>query len=146
MKKNEKKFGKVKKSLYLCIGLGTIAQLNIFHKQFFKMANFLCVKYADLVTNGKKVWFMGRSNCMDLAAQCVPSHVISDLTLFGRSAHDQVHIIENDGSIETRKVLTTTEWQTSVGFARIKNNIQRKIRTRKYTSEGVLISEKITLE
>lgn len=63
MKKNEKKFGKVKKSLYLCIGLGTIAQ---FHKQFFTnnfsnkfiMANFLAEKYADLVTNGK-VWFMG---------------------------------------------------------------------------------------
>jgi len=108
------------------------------------MANFLAEKYADLVTNGK-VWFMGRSNHMDLAAKCVPSHVISDLRLFGRSAHDQVHIFEN-GEIETRKVLTTTEWQTSVGFARIKNNIQRKIRTRKYTSEGVLISEKITLE
>ena len=107
------------------------------------MANFLAEKYADLVTNGK-VWFMGRSNHMDLAHKCVPSHVISDLTLFGRSA-DQVHIFEN-GEIETRKVLTTTEWQTSVGFARIKNNIQRKIRTRKYTSEGVLISEKITLE
>ena len=71
------------------------------------MANFLAEKYADLVTNGK-VWFMGRSNHMDLAAKCVPSHVISDLTLFGRSAHDQVHIFEN-GEIETRKVFTTTE-------------------------------------
>ena len=112
------------------------------------MANFLVEKYAELATktkHGKVVWFMGRSNHIDLAAKCVPSHVIDDLHLFGRSAHDQVHIFEN-GEIETRKVLATTEWQTSVGFARVRNNIQRKIRCRKYTSEGVLISEKITLE
>ena len=35
MKKNEKKFGKVKKSPYLCIGLGTIAQLNNFSQTKF---------------------------------------------------------------------------------------------------------------
>ena len=42
MKKNEKKFGKVKKSPYLCIGLGIIAQLNNFHKKNNLPPPYLC--------------------------------------------------------------------------------------------------------
>ena len=51
-KKNEKKFGKVKKSLYLCIGLGIIARLN---KNLHKQKNNFMYKFKSRAKSAEQV-------------------------------------------------------------------------------------------